>query len=426
MESMPELEEHLKSLTSLKGKELYVACSGGLDSMVLLSLMHKLQGDLIALHVNYGLRGEESDLDEQFVKAFCAEHRIRFEVLHSDLSKRKDENVNIQLEARKERYEWFQKILDEQPNRLILLAHHANDQVETFLMNLIRNSGVTGLAAMPEKHKSFLRPLLNFTKQDLLTYAQRNKIKWREDSSNQTLKYVRNSWRNEYLPFIEKSFPDISESVLLLINKFQNLQNELEQKISPIIAEIERIKFISDELYTPLDDLEKIEFWRQLGQRHTLIAEIERLSQKGKYIRLLPNSFEYCFLIRETGGYSLLPSKLDLRLPNLIIDKVKNLPNEFDLNTVYLDASKLSGPLHLRIWKKGDRIEPVGMKGSKLLSDILSDKKLNYREKLQTLVLCDDVHIHWCPGLKIGRKALPDSDSKEILKITLRAEGSRE
>ncbi len=421
---MHELEEHLKSLPSLKGKDLYVACSGGLDSMVLLSLIHKLHRDPIALHVNYGLRGEESDLDEQFVHAYCKERRIRFEVLHSDLSTRSNQNINIQLEARKERYEWFQKIIDEQPDSLILLAHHANDQVETFLMNLIRNSGVTGLAAMPEKHKSFLRPLLNFTKQDLLTYAQRNNIKWREDSSNQTLKYVRNSWRNEYLPFIEKSIPDIAESVLLLINKFQDLQNELEQKIRPLIAEIARTKFISDELYTPLDDLEKIEFWRQLGQRHTLIAEIERLSQKGKYILLLPNSFQYCFLIRETDGFSLLPSKLDLQLPDLLIDKVKNLPDEFDLNTLYLDAGKLSGQLHLRIWKKGDRIEPVGMKGSKLLSDILSDKKLNYHEKLQTLVLCDDAHIHWCPGVKIGRRALPDSDSKEILKITLRAEES--
>lgn len=413
---MDNIRKHIASLEYLKDKILYVACSGGMDSMLLLAITSKYFTNVTALHMNYGLRGKESDEDEAFVREFCQKRGIKFLSKRSNLSTQTD--ANIQLEARKERYKWFQEILDISPNNRVLLAHHADDQVETFFMNLIRNSGVMGLAAMPEEHDGIVRPLLEFTKEELKNLAVSLGVNWREDSSNKESKYVRNSWRNEYLPFIEKEIPGIREEVVFLISKFQELQNVLEGKVKPLTNSLHEQEFIGDQKYDEMDVFEQVELWRQLGQHASIVEELKRLKQKGKYLYLKENEFGFDLLVREADGYSFIRSKAVEEVPELLIEKVQNIPDEFDLNTLYLDEDRVKGDLILRTWKQGDRIHPVGMKGSKLVSDILSDKKLRFKDKLRTLVLCDDDNVLWLAGLKVGRYALADSKSQNILRIS--------
>ena len=285
---MHRIEKHIQSNWShLSSKSISIACSGGLDSMVLLALFCKLELDVNVLHVNYKLRGQDSEDDEKFVRKFCQSKSIKCEVRQIDLNEQLKTSGNLQQKARDFRYKWFQEIANGSDNNRIALAQHADDQVETFFINLARKSGIMGLACMPEENNGIIRPLLPFKKEELSSYAKENRIQWREDRSNSDKKYRRNLLRNEVLPFVKKTIPTLEESVLILVRQFQSKQNELELAVEPIYKSILKNHMLSMHQFEKMSENAKIELFRMLEQPHGIAQEVEKLNQKGTKVPLL-------------------------------------------------------------------------------------------------------------------------------------------
>lgn len=407
---MNSLQQHIKQfIQAFEHEKLFVACSGGIDSMVLLDLLSTVHTHIHVLHVNYHLRGEDSNLDQQLIEKECTKRNIPFTVLDVDLkAELKSNNGNVQDKARKVRYNFFEKQLSIKPSKLVV-AHHQDDQIETFFINIARKSGIMGLSAMLPIHNKVLRPLLSISRADIIQYAHEKGVKWREDKSNLENTYQRNKWRNVFLPLIEKENSAIKESVLFLIEKFQETQSILENKVSDLNLQISATGVLSFKEFDKLSMEELFELLRQLSLGTTgNIKELQklRLSEKGKKLTLQQNNFTE--IICEDSYFFFKKNELNT-LPRLKLTSISQLPLTFNKESIYLNKAKINGELVLRYWKIGDRIEPIGLNGSKLISDIITDAKVPHHERNQQLVLCDDVTIHWCVGLCIGKNAIAKS-----------------
>jgi tRNA(Ile)-lysidine synthase len=317
----------------------------------------------------------------------------------------KSNNGNLQDKARKVRYDFFEKQLSTKPSKLVV-AHHQDDQIETFFINIARKSGIMGLSAMLPIHNKVLRPLLSIFRADIIKYALEKGVNWREDKSNLENTYQRNKWRNIFLPLIEKENSNIKESVLLLIEKFQETQSILENKVSDLNLQISATGVLSFKEFDNLSMEELFELLRQLNLGTTgNLKELQklRLSDKGKKLALQQNNFTE--IICEDSYFFFKKNELNT-LPRLKLTTISQLPSTFNKESIYLNKAKINGELVLRYWKIGDRIEPIGLNGSKLISDIITDAKVPHHERNQQLVLCDNDVIHWCVGLSIGSKAI--------------------
>lgn len=419
---MVDLVQHIDSvLKKYNPDRIIVACSAGLDSTVLLHACLKLNYPVEIAHVNYQLRGEESESDALFLKQLSDELSIPFHVKTIDLNAQLKEGGNLQDLARRVRYVFFDMIRGNSPNTFVLLAHHLEDQTETFFMNLARNSGVMGLAAMPERRGSYLRPLLQVSKEDLKAFAEENKISWREDSSNASLKYTRNEWRNSVLPELRKALPELDQSVSILTSAFQDKQLKLHEKVRSILKQIRDTSTLEVKTFKALDDFEQVELCRQLGQPIGILETWNKLDHKGTGIEL-KDSLHLPFLgdrmIFDGDVYSFVIDPEHIRRLYKTTS-VKSLPTTFDKRSIYLDSGRIQGEIRFRPVETGDRIHPIGMTGSRLVSDVISDAKLRSRDKHQLQILVDDEHVLWVPNLCVSRKAIATSDSSEILKVEL-------
>ncbi|MFM7684256.1 MAG: tRNA lysidine(34) synthetase TilS, partial [Bacteroidota bacterium] len=204
-----EIEREFQSvINSLKSKFLFIACSGGVDSMVLLHVASKFNIPIHVLHVNYNLRGQESIDDANFLKDYCHKNNIPISIHEVHLKEQLNEfGGNLQNEARKIRYDFFNSNLKSVKNSKLLIAHHFDDQIETFWLQLYRGSGLKGMAGMEKIKEDYVRPFLEIPKSHLLKYAISNNIAWREDKSNSSTDYQRNAWRNDYIPFLHQEIP---------------------------------------------------------------------------------------------------------------------------------------------------------------------------------------------------------------------------
>ena len=286
---MSKIKEHIQEFTASFEADTtyYVACSGGVDSMVLLSILHQVGKTIHVLHVNYQLRGEASDLDQQLIEDFCNQHSIPYSINSVQLSKELENGGNLQDLARNVRYSFFKEKALEIHSKIVL-AHHADDQLELFLLNIARKSGVMGLSCMLPEYGRIIRPLLPFSKQEILEFAKKEGIVWREDASNQSNKYRRNSIRNVFLPEIEAQLPEFRESCLYLIEQFQKNQLEVEQKIKIVTHKIQQENLL---LYTEFDvltEVEHIELLRQLAIPFGFLKEFKKLrhAENGKRLQL--------------------------------------------------------------------------------------------------------------------------------------------
>jgi tRNA(Ile)-lysidine synthase len=286
---MSKIKAHIQEFTASFEADTtyYVACSGGVDSMVLLSILHQLGKTIHVLHVNYQLRGEASDLDQQLIEDYCNQHSIPYSINSVQLSKELENGGNLQDLARNVRYSFFKEKALEIHSKIVL-AHHADDQLELFLLNIARKSGVMGLSCMLPEYGQIIRPLLPFSKQEILEFALKEGIIWREDASNQSNKYRRNSIRNVFLPEIEAQLPEFRESCLYLIEQFQKNQLEVEQKIKKFTHKIlqENLLLYADfDLFT---EVEQIELLRQLAIPFGFLKEFKKLrhAENGKRLQL--------------------------------------------------------------------------------------------------------------------------------------------
>ncbi|HTO35584.1 MAG TPA: tRNA lysidine(34) synthetase TilS, partial [Flavobacterium sp.] len=224
---LQQFQNHLnQNFPFLKEKKLLLAVSGGLDSMVLADLFFKSNLKFSVAHCNFQLRKKESDEDEWFVKDFCQSHDIEGFYQKFDTQKfAEDTKLSIQLAARKLRYDWFNELLKKEGFDFVLTAHHLDDDIETFLINFVRGTGLEGLTGIPQQHEKVLRPLLIFARSEIENYAQENKVSWREDRSNVSDKYMRNKIRQQVVPILKDLNPGFLQS-------FQNTQKHLKQSQS--------------------------------------------------------------------------------------------------------------------------------------------------------------------------------------------------
>lgn len=420
-------------LPSIKGSKVLVACSGGLDSRVLLYLISMQDCELAVAHCNYRLRGAESDADAAFVEDLAKRAQITYHQKEIDTYKLAEQGGNsIQMIARKLRYDWFEELCQQYDYDYVMTAHHADDNLETMLINLGRGSGIKGLSGIPRQNANILRPLLDFSRAQIHRYALVKGLRWRDDSSNATNDYLRNALRNKVIPLLKKELPHIVEKTRLS-------QSHLQQGQLLIAAYLEQLK---PAVYTKEGDgmLINVDKLLEVSQPQAVLYHllspygfsdweaIGRLlsAESGRYVtsatyKLLKNREQLeLSLITETSQDSFTINDLEdiLGLPIVLrFNRVKEL-EIVSTRTIFVDADKLQFPLVLRKWRDGDRFVPFGMKGSKKLSDYLIDQKVSRFEKEKIWLLCSGSEIIWVVGFRADDRFKVTDKTENLLKIT--------
>ena len=418
----------------LLDKKLLIACSGGLDSTVLTRLLKELKYNISLAHCNFSLRGKESDGDEKFVASLADKLSIPiFNKTFDTKQYASKHKISTQMAARDLRYEWFNELCAAHSFDYVLTAHHLDDDLETFFINLSRGTGLRGLTGIPEINDKTVRPLLNFSREEILNYAKDNKISWREDSSNKKSDYLRNKVRLEVLPEYKK----LTDSVLssfqqtqyhlqdsqLLVNDYMMLIQALvvtktKEGVQLNIQKLEELPNTNALLYELLSsygftawedilDLLKAQSGKQVfSNTHRLV--------KNRGVLLLTEIIDQdkVEIFSISADLNEIKSPLHLEFENV------NSVTEVNRNTIYIDKEKLTFPLELRKWKDGDVFHPFGMKGKKKLSKFFKDEKLSLVAKEKIWVLVSDNKIVWVVGMRSDSRFKVGDDTNDILKIT--------
>ncbi len=422
----------------LKEPSLLLAVSGGLDSMVLTDLCLKSGLNISLAHCNFKLRGNESDGDEILVKEVAKTHNLDvFTTFFETEAFAKISKQSIQMAARQLRYEWFEALQNQHGFKYILTAHHADDNLETFLINLSRGTGIEGLKGIPEINGSIVRPLLEFSRDEIHNFATQEKISWREDSSNQSTKYLRNNLRHTFIPLLKKLNPSFIESFQTTQNHLKDIQSvlddymlEVEDKVIESIDE--------DQIVYNIDQLQSLNnpkaYLHQLLKEYnftdwTQIANLLE-AQSGKQIlssthRLLKNRSQLILRpLNVSSELSILieSSEKNVSIPDQPFDLKLEITTSIEPNSnhvLYLDFESLQFPLQLSHWKSGDYFYPSGMSGKKKLSKYFKDEKLSLIEKENTIVLYSENNVVWVVGKRADQRFLATKKSTQILKLSI-------
>jgi tRNA(Ile)-lysidine synthase len=421
--------DHIASLLVTPKKHRFLlGVSGGVDSVVLVHLVYSLQLDFGIAHVNYALRGAESDADEQLVRDLADSLGVACHVAQAPIA---PDASGIQARARDLRYHWFREVLKSSAYDTILTAHHADDQLETFFMRLMRGSGLEGLGGIHEKNDILVRPLLPFFKAEILAYAKKEKLNWREDVSNSATKYLRNAIRQNVLPHFKELSADAAANTLM---SMQHLRDAFEG----IASQLQNIKAAwtkqGETFVIPLTSIGVLNpksFWL-----HHLFApygfdvkEVEKLLKTHAGKKCTCDKY---VLTRERDHLILAPIAPTVSTEQdyfLVSEKGIETPIELKISTVastykptakcvVFDKEKLDFPLILRRWKTADVFYPTGMTGKKKVAKFFKDEKMSAREKKQQWLLCSGDDVVWVVGKRINRK-FEASANTNMLQITL-------
>lgn len=390
--------------------------SGGADSIALVHVLQQLHYEVIALHCNFQLRGEESERDEQFVRSFCAGHGIRLRVIRFDTrAEAALHGESIEMAARRLRYDWFQdekSRIDRENSHpsAICVAHHADDNVETMLLNLIRGAGLHGLTGMRfQNERGILRPLLTTTRAEILDYLACNDQPFVNDSSNADAHYRRNKVRHELLPLLRTINPSIDRTLTETMAHLMEAETMLKS----------------------CDETGVFALRQQLlaqGFKMDQIVQMEK-ARNGAYVVQGGN-----ILTKHNGQLIAAPLPEPLLPTPLIAEAVTavgNLRMEVrsqsrsavstlrDKSLAVFDQRAVKGGLIVRSVQDGDRFQPFGMKGKKLVSDYLTDRKRSRIDKMRALVVCDEVGILWLVGETIAQRAAVVTDTYEVLTLRI-------
>ncbi len=436
-----------------EGEKVILALSGGIDSMVLADLLLKTKVEFVAAHCNFHLRGEESDGDEKFVRDYAERNGIQCYVKHFETEKyAAEQGVSIEMAARDLRYAWFEELRQQLGYDIIAVAHHADDQAETFFINLLRGAGLNGLKGMKPQNGVIIRPLLWASREQIRKYAVESQILWREDHTNAESVYLRNKIRNQLLPTFDELQPEARQGLYKSLEHL-SAENELyrallKEKLAQIVeldGDVQRLPFsklvkakvpepaipeATRRVEGPTYSFQLLFEWlRQYGfntdqchfiydaigtgvgnqycsATHRLVIGRDELQlseikeKKDDEIQIgigeeeILSPFHLCF------------SKLE-RTADFIIDKSSEVAQ--------LDADKIQFPLILRHWRHGDRFHPLGMKGSKLLSDFFVDLKFTeYQKQSVWLLVSAGGDILWVVGYRLDDRFKITDDTKTV------------
>ena len=424
-----------------------LAVSGGLDSVVLAHLMRTVNAKCIIAHVNFQLRGEESSRDENFVKAYADQLQFECKVTHFNTAAYAETHKQgIQAAARDLRYTWFESLMtafekENQKELILLTAHHADDQVETVLMQLFRGTGLHGLTGMPNRRKDTLnlaRPLLIFTKEEIKQYADANGLTYVEDSSNEKDDYTRNMIRHKIVPQMEEIYPSAKENILSTVEKIKEAEQIVIETVTAFWKKGMQFKkgipSISIEQWNKVKE-NSTYVWgliKQYGFKPQQIEEVNKIvnASKGAYInsnthRIIkwddqiqivslesPKEYELIEL-----GQPICKTKWgQIQFEQLSIEAIGEINK--DPKFAYLDAANISWPLLFRSWEPTDYFYPLGLRKKKKLNQFLGSLKLNPTIKSRTGVITCSDKIVWIVGQRIDDRFKITPNTKQVLKIT--------
>ncbi len=412
-----------KEFSFLKESKLLVCVSGGVDSMVLINLLNRLKYNVSIAHCNFNLRDDESDIDENFVKNYAITNSIPF---FSKSFITRIPKHSMQMAARNLRYKWFYSVLKVEELDYIITAHHLDDSLETFILNLSRASGIEGLAGIKQLNDIIVRPLLIFSKNEILNYAKTNNIKWREDSTNKKNDYQRNQIRNEIIPLLKKLHPNfldqskktmtfLKESNLIIENYIQIIKNEnFNLKDDEIFISKDFIKNNSNLIFHLFKEYnfkysdQILELCNSLSGKiiesntHILLSNRSNLVVKEKTNRI-DQTFEV--------GIKGLLSPIEMNI------EVGEFKTKFNKKSIYLSKKEIDFPLYLRKWKKGDVFFPFGMKGKKTVSKYYKDEKMSFFDKQNQWLLCNNDEIVWVVGKRPDRRFFKDNNASLKIEV---------
>lgn len=429
-------------------KKLLLAISGGIDSMVLLDLLSRMDSDLHLAHCNFKLRGKDADTDEAFVRSEAKKYHKTLYVNQFDTKAYATKHkCSIQMAARELRYDWFKDLLKEKNYDYLLTAHHTDDNLETFFINLSRGTGIDGLCGIPEKSNHILRPLLPFSKEDIQAYAAEHNLSWREDLSNEDSKYLRNRIRKDLVPLLKEINPSFLESFASTLDHLKETNQIVGDAMAVVRDKVIEKKGLTDPSVIHFKVKDLVEFSNNTAYLYQLFYpfgfhqwdDIKSLlvSQSGKHIvskthRLLkhreylllseinPNKFDV-----DPKGIHEMDTLVDLHGSTLKMETLKlgesefNKPYDNELCTASFDKDLLTYPLSVRKWEKGDYFYPIGMTGKKKLSKFFKDQKYSLLDKENIWLLCSGTDIIWIIGKRMDNRYKISDKTKTILKATL-------
>ena len=432
-----------------KGDGLLLAVSGGVDSVVLCKLFHLAGYHFVIAHCNFQLRGEESNRDEAFVAQLALNYKVPFFVQKFDTNTiAKSLKKSIEETARELRYQWFQQLLiQSQSNTLnpdslkyILTAHHADDNIETVLMNFCRGTGIKGLRGILPKQGKIIRPLLFAKRVELEAFAANNQLAYVTDSTNAINDYTRNFFRNSIIPQVSEKYPEVKENVLKNIQRFTGVEILYQQAIALHKKKLMEQK--ANEIHIPVLKLLKTiplptvlyEIIKEFGftalQTEDAVSLLQ--SDTGKYIQSATHR-----IIKNRNWLIITPLKNELSINILVEQSDKKIVFEqgeitlqlkpvaqhhlqTDPCMAQLDASHIKFPLLLRKWKTGDYFYPLGMDKKKKVSRFLIDQKCSLTQKELVWVLEMDKKILWILGMRIDNRFKITPGTKSILSLTFK------
>ena len=422
---------------------ILLAVSGGVDSVVMVRLFKEAGFNFGIAHVNFGLRGDESDGDEAFVKALALQARVPFFSNHFNTKQyAANRKISIQMAARDLRYAWFEEIISENEYSFVATAHHLDDQAETFFINLIRGTGISGMHGILPKQGKIIRPLMFTTREKIIAFAVDNNLAWREDRSNKSRKYLRNKLRLDVLSELYKINPLFSHKLNDSISHLRDVETIYNGHIAGVTADLVQ--------HTPNGITISIDWIYEYEPHNTYLYELLKpydfsYAVVKEIVRSLDSFSGKIFyspthrLLRDRENFIIQPLKelsddpfagevfsIERNNTNIVhpvclctheTDKISELPMG-KASIACLDLDKLQFPLKLRKWEKGDWFMPLGLKGKKKLSDFFINQKLSLAEKEKIWLLISGDDIVWVIGKRIDNRFRITPDTKKAFVIS--------
>ncbi|GAB4013026.1 tRNA lysidine(34) synthetase TilS [Spirosoma migulaei] len=420
-----------------------LAVSGGIDSMVLAELVYRIGQPFAIAHVNFGLRGQDSETDALFVQNKAEHYGVPFHLTHFDTTAvAKGQGVSIQMVARDLRYAWFAQLLQDYQYSCVATAHHKNDVLETLLLNLTRGTGLAGLHGIASSKNGIIRPLLFATRPELATYADEHNVLYREDSSNHNDTYARNRIRHHVVPVLTDLNPGLWQTLPRTIERLRAAETLMQAELQRSWQETARQD--GEQIILPVNKLQALpepvfrltEWFKPFGftdnqvehmveSLHQPVGQVfssttHRISHEriGLVLEPLVKKADYEIMLQDwPDGPVEVDSVFTLTLERQEkSDDFRPLP---DSSVACLDADRLTFPLTIRPWRQGDRFRPLGLNGHKLVSDLLNDLKLSRTEREQTAVLLSGGQIAWVIGHRIDHRFRVQAETKRIGRFSL-------
>lgn len=422
------------------GDSILVGVSGGIDSVVLLDLIDRAGYSFGLAHCNFRLRGEDSDADEALVERLALKYdKPLYKTTFDTNSYARENGISIEMAARDLRYSWFEEIRSKHHYGWVAVAHHRDDQVETFFLNLVRGTGIAGLTGMRTINDKVVRPLLFASRKEIEQYCIENNLEYREDSSNESLEFLRNKIRHKVLPLMEELNPAFREGLIKTmgnlrdINKIQLLEIEYAWKrvstrkgqdyyIS--IAELKLLDPLPTYLYQFLKPFHfNSEVVNEIASGLDSISGKQFLSKTHRLVRdrdsLIVTSLELIDLKIHYLDATCRELSHPLKMKVSILERKYKFQIPDSERIGCIDLEKIQFPLIIRRWQKGDYFRPLGMTGIKKLSDFFIDLKMSLPEKENTWILANGEQVVWIIGRRLDDRYKITPDTKKILKMEL-------